>query len=243
MKRLSIRPLFVAALLAVTLGASLAAAQTAPASVLDNRVTASGTGEIRVAPDMAMLTAEATYTRKSVKEAADEVRKAMDAILKAARPAVRGPEDLRTTRLTVNPDYDWADGVRKFRGYTASQSIEITVRDLSKVEKLTESLFATSMTGLGGLEMRHSQADSLRREALTLATRDARDNAAKICAAVGRACGDLLSARMAGTAGPVPPPMFAAEMRLQKSDAGNGAPLQAGVLTYSAAVEADFRLK
>jgi uncharacterized protein YggE len=226
---------------ALTLGASLAAAQ--PASPLDNRVTASGTGEIRITPDMALLTAEATFTRKTVKEAADEVRKAMDAILKAAKPAVRGSEDLRTTRLTVNPDYEWLPAGRRFKGYTASQSIEITVRDLSKVEKLTEALFATPMTGLGGLELRHSQADSLRREALTLATRDARDNAAKICASVGRACGDLLSARMAGTSGPVPPPMYAMEARLQKSDAGNGVPLQAGVLTFSAAVEADFRLK
>jgi uncharacterized protein YggE len=238
------KTLLSATLLTLTLGAALAAAQTGTAaSPLDNRVTASGTGEIRVTPDMALLTAEATFTRKTVKEAADEVRKAMDAILKAARPAVRGAEDLRTTRLTVNPDYEWLSTGRRFKGYTASQSIEITVRDLARVEKLTEALFATPMTGLGGLEMRHSQADSLRREALTLATRDARDNAAKICASVGRSCGDLLSARMAGTSGPVPPPMYAMEARLQKSDAGNGVPLQAGVLTFSAAVEADFRLK
>ena len=232
------------ALTTLALGASLASAQ-APASTataLDNRVTATGTGEIRVTPDMALLTAEATFTRKTVKEAADETRKAINAILKAANKSVNGPEDLRTLRLNVNPEYDWVEGARKFRGYTASQSIEITVRDLSKVEGLTESLFATGMTGLGGLELRHSKADSLRREALTLATRDARENAAKICAAVGRSCGDLLSARMGGSSGPMLP-MVMEQRAAFKSDAGNGVPLQAGVLTFSALVDADFRLR
>lgn len=230
--------------LAVFLSAAPAAAQPpspqfAPAPA---GVTVAGTGEVKAAPDMAVITAEASFTRKTVKEAAGEVRRSMDAILKAARKAARSDDDLRTGRVSVRPEYDWAEGKSVFRGYTAAQSLEITVRDLSKVESLTEDLFAAPVTSLGGLQLLHSKADSLRREALALAVRDARDNAATICAAAGRTCGDMIAVRMQGAGLSAPAPVFA-EARAFKADAGGGAQVAAGLLTFSAAVEADYRLK
>jgi uncharacterized protein YggE len=228
--------------LAAFLSASPAAAQALSPPVPEPRVTVVGAGEVKAAPDMAVITAEASFMRKTVKEAADEARRSMDAILKAARKAARSDDDLRTGRLSVNPEYDWTDGKRVFRGYTAAQSLEITIRDLSKVASLTEDLFAAPVTSLGGLQLLHSKADSLRREALTLAMRDARDNAATICAAAGRTCGDVVAIRMQGAGGaPAPMPVFA-EARAFKAD-GGGAQVEAGLLTFSAAVEADYRLK
>jgi uncharacterized protein YggE len=222
--------------------AALAAPASAQPPVLEPRVTVTGTGEIKAAPDMAVITAEASFTRKTVKEAAAETRKSMDAIVKAGRKAARSADDLRTGRLSVNPEYDWTDGKRVFRGYTASQSLEITIRDLSKVEGLTEDLFAAPVTSLGGLQMMHSAADSLRREALALAVRDARDNAAKICAAAARQCGEAVAIRMQG-AGAAPMPMYVEARAFKAADAGGGAQVEAGLLTFSASVEADYRLK
>ncbi len=222
--------------------AAAPAAQPAPAQAGEPRVTVIGVGEVKAAPDMAVITAEASFTRKTVKEAAAETRKAMDAIVKAARKATRSADDLRTGRLSIHPEYDWAEGKRRFLGYTASQSLEITIRDLSKIESLTEDLFAAPVTGLGGLQMLHSAADSLRREALAIAVRDARDNAAKICGAAGRSCGEAMAIRMQGAGAPPPQPMFAEARAFKAADAG-GAQVEAGLLAFSAAVEADYRLE
>src|SRR5690606_22287637 len=133
------------------------------------RVTVTGTGEIRVAPDMAVITVEATFTRPTPREAAAEARKALESALEVARKAVREPSDLRTARVSLNAEYDWTDGRRVFRGYAASQTLEITVRDLAKLEGLLGDLYATKITGLSGPEFRHANADSLRREAAALA--------------------------------------------------------------------------
>ncbi len=237
-------PLTLPALaLLAALAAPLAAQpRSAPPGFGHGTVSVVGSGEIKVAPDMAVITAEASHTRRTAQEAAAETRKAMDAILKAARKAARSADDLRTGRLSVQPEYDWADGKRRFLGYTAAQSLEITIRDLSKVESLTEDLFAAPVTSLGGLQMLHSAADSLRREALALAVRDARDNAAKICAATGKSCDEPVAIRMQGAGLPAPVPVFA-EARAFKADAATGAQVQAGLLTFSATVEADFRMK
>jgi uncharacterized protein YggE len=217
---------------------SLAVAQP-PAP--EPRVTAQGTGDILVAPDMAKFSVESVNNDDSPIDAAKDTRKDMAAILAAARRLVRNPADLRTTRVSINPEYEWVEGKRKFRGYAASQTLEITVRDLSKLDSLMEDLTRAKITTLGSLEFQHSKADSLRREALAYATQNARLNAAKICEPLGVACNEILGIRMAGTAGPGPMPMFAE--RMIKSDAASNAPLQAGVLTFSASVEADFKLK
>ena len=97
------------------------------------------------------------------------------------------------------------------------------------------------MTGLQGPDFRHSQADSLRREAGALAVRDARENARVLCAAADKTCDELIALRMAG-AGHTPQPKFEA-MRAMAADAGGVMPVQPGVLTFGASVEAEYRLR
>ena len=206
----------------------------------ERRVTAQGTGEIQVAPDMARVTVEAVSNDDSPVDAAMETRRNMNTILTAARRLVKDPADLKTTRLAVNPEYEWIEGKRKFRGYNATQSLEITVRDLPKIDSLLGDLLKSKLTTLGNLEFTHSKADAYRREALLVATRNARDNAAKMCEAITLVCDEVLSVRMQGSSGgPEGAPMM---FRMAK-DAGNSMPVQLGMLTFSAMVEADFKIK
>jgi uncharacterized protein YggE len=217
--------------------ASLAVAQP-PAPI--PHVSAQGTGEIQATPDIAKLSVESVNNDGSPLDAAKDTRKDMATIVAAARRFVRNPNDLLTTRLAVNPVYEWVEGKRKFRGYDASQTLEITLRDVSKVDSLIAELLKTNLTTLGNLEFRHSKSDSLHREALAVATRDARDNAFKICGSLGLTCDEIMSVRMSGTGqGPMP---LANQFRMAKAD-GGGMPVQMGVLTFTAMVEADFKLK
>ncbi len=234
-------------------GLTLAAAQPEPTDAsrrggpggsftLPARLSVSGTGEIRVAPDMAVITVEATFTRGTPREAAAEVRKAMDAALVHIRKAVKDSADLRTARISLNPQYDWNDGKRVFRGYAASQTLEVTVRDLGKIEALLGDLFKTPVTGLNGPEFRHSKADSLQREAGALAVRDAAANAAVLCAAAGKTCDDLVSLRAGGAGDPQFPVAEFKAVRMS-ADAAGSMPVQPGTLTFTASVQADYRMK
>jgi uncharacterized protein YggE len=233
--------LFALAIFAV-LTAEIFAASAQP-HPFDNRVTVTGSGEVRVTPDLAVITVDAAFTRITPRQAADEVRKTLNEVLRIARKAVRDSGDLRTARIGLNPEYDWTDGKRVFRGYTASQSLEITVRDLAKMEGLLEELFKTSINGVNGPDFRHSRADSLRREAGSLAMRDAAGNARNLCEAAMRSCEELIGARMTGSSIPGPFPMQEFKAMRTAADAGTAMPVQPGTLTFSAMVEADYRLK
>jgi uncharacterized protein len=205
----------------------------------DNRITVTGSGEIAVEPDMAVITVEAVNRAGSPRGALAGTRKDMNNILAAARKSVRDSvRDLRTTNVAVNPEYEWAEGKRRFRGYSASQALEVTIRDLALLEAVLEDLARAPVTTMGNLEFRHSKADSLRRAAEILALREAAVAARNLCGAVGRVCEDLLAARVGG-AGPAPMP----EMRMMRMAADAGATVQPGVLTFAAAVEADYRIE
>lgn len=220
-------------------GFSLSHAGSTP----ENRVTVRGTGEIRVAPDMAVLTVEASYTRNTPKEAGAETARAMREILTAARKMVRDTADLRTARLQLNPEYDWnsSRGERKLRGYAASQTLEVTLRDLSRLEDLLDALFQAPLTGLGGPDFRHSRADSLTRAAHALAMKDAAVNARVLCEAAERRCDRLIAARMSGGNGDPVHPM--PEARMMMADSKAGMPVQPGLLTFSGSVTAEYRLE
>lgn len=239
-----INPVFASVVASLLLAGGVAStfAQPGPAPFPQPRVSVTGTGEIRVAPDIAVITVDATFTRSTPRDAAAEVRKAMDAALAQVRKVVKDSTDLHTARVSLNPEYDWNEGKRVFRGYAASQTLEITVRDLAKIETLLGDLFKTTITGLNGPDFRHSKADSLRREAGALAVRDAAANAKVLCAAAGRTCDELVSLRAGGTSGPhYPAPEF--KVMRMSADAGSAMPVQPGLLTFSASVEADYRLK
>jgi uncharacterized protein YggE len=211
----------------------------------ESRVTVTGVGEVRVAPDMALLTVEASNKGSSPLSASNDTRKDMNQILGAVRKLVRDSvRDLRTTRISVNPEYEWTDGKRKFRGFTASQTLEITVFDVSKIEALLDAVMNKPVSTLGNLEFRHTKADSLGRAASALAMQNAAENARSLCGAAKRSCEELVGVRMGGAAGPGPFPgaEFKAA-RMMGADAGGGMPVQPGVLAFVATVDADYLLK
>jgi uncharacterized protein YggE len=224
-------------------GAPAASPAPSASSSHAGRVSVTGTGEILVAPNIAVFTVEASNTEKSPIGASADTRKAMNSIVLAARKFAPNPGDLRTTRISIQPEYEWPEGKRKFRGYTASQTLEVTVRDLTKLDSLLEAVNRTSFTTMGNLEFRHSKADSLQREARSLAIRNAAVNASGLCAAAGRTCDELIGARAGGAqgVGPFPAPM--AEMRAFKAAGGSAMPVLPGVLVFSEVVEADYKLK
>jgi uncharacterized protein YggE len=229
----------------VTPPPSRSASVAAAPAALGGLVTVIGLGEVQVSPDIVSLAVEVVNTHKSPVSASADTRKAVNAVLAAARKTVPNPNDLQTTRISINPEYEWTEGKRKFRGYVASQTIEITLRELPRLDSLLEHLNKSPFTTLGNLEFRHSKADSLKREARVLAIRNAAVNAKSLCAAAGRACDELVGARADGamSGGPGPVNMEFKGARMMAADAGSAMPVLPGQLKFSASVEADYRLK
>jgi uncharacterized protein len=140
-----------------------------------------GIGKTKVLPDQVEVTIKAEFTRPAMKQAVTETQATMDEVLKVAQRYVKESFDIKTSSISSNKDYEYSQGKRSFKGYQASQAVDITLRDISRFEKFTEEMLATRISQIENLSFSHSKKDSILREVDLLAIDDAHHSALKIC--------------------------------------------------------------
>ena len=198
---------------------------------------------------LAMLSDRATLTlgvesRKAQLSAArTEVTRAVDALLKLTRELKIDPKHVRTTRLTVQPEYNWnaENASRTLTGYLVSRQVEIDLRDLDKLGTLLERAIDAGANQIGDPQLDSSRRRDYEREALAKAVDDARLNAETLARAAGVKLGAVrtLSASSAASP-PIVMPRVMAMKAMEAADAAGT--YQSGQLNFSASVQAEYEL-
>jgi uncharacterized protein len=171
--------LVAAALFAATL-------QTAPseAQTMDVKVTATNpvvtigvTASEEATPDMASLSAGVEASSPDAKVALDEANKKMAKLMAAVKAAKFDPKDMQTSAVSVQEDFDYTDNGPVSKGFKASNSVTLTVRDLKKLEKLISNLVDAGATNVSGpyfsIENEDALTDKARMKAFDQARRRA----------------------------------------------------------------------
>src|SRR5437588_7152396 len=115
----------LAAILAGTLLATPALAQTAPPAM----ISVTGEASVSVAPDLAQVDGGVTSEAKTAREASDANNAAMGKVLLALKGAGIDEKDYQTSRLSLQPQYAQATqgrtGTPQIAGYRASNRVTI----------------------------------------------------------------------------------------------------------------------
>jgi uncharacterized protein YggE len=123
---------------------------------------------------------------------------------------------MSTAGLDVVPNWEH-DGTKMVRnGFTVTNRIAVTVRDLEAVGRILDAGLEAGATGLDGVSFRLADEAPAADEARRAAVADARTRAATIADASGGRLGALLS--MAEGVTSVPGPFPAARMMAMASD-------------------------
>ena len=124
-----------------------AAPQLATASS-EAGIWVTGTGEMNLPPDIALLRLGVETTSPSVNEARNEAANAMDAVVAAVKAKGLADEDIQTTSFNIWPQYDRQEvvtngvrsTVRVLSGYTVSNDAVIKIRDLDEVGNIIDDV-------------------------------------------------------------------------------------------------------
>lgn len=115
-------------------------------------ITVHGSGKATLPPDVARISLTVQHTSPTVAEAQVATTKQTNTVIDAVKGQGVANTDVKTDSYTISPQYSYpnqcADGARcptysgspKITGYQVSQSIQVTVRDLTKVGTLLEKL-------------------------------------------------------------------------------------------------------
>ena len=203
----------------------------------------SGQGEVRAEPDRATVMLGVESRKPKLEDARAAVAKTVDAVLKLTRDLQIDPKLVRSTRISVQPEYNWGANnanERTLIGYYVSRQVEVELRDLEKLGQLLEKSTDLGVNQMGDPRLDSSKRQDLTREALAKAVVDARQNAEVIAKAAGARLGNARTINANTEFTQAPQPMVRA-MAMEAKAAG-GAPFQSGEMTFNATVTVQYDL-
>jgi uncharacterized protein YggE len=216
-----------------------APAPAPPAPAAPRVIRVSGDSRVNVRPDVAVLFTGVESTGKDLarvtKDAAGQMRRVLAAIRESGVPE----KDVRTTRHDVQVERPWDKGrPGPITGYTISDEVRVTVRDLAKLGPLIERVTAAGSNSIRSLSFEKDDPTAERAQALAQAYASARAKAEALARAAGVALGEVISLSET-VQGPVVPVFRGARLAAE----ADGAAVSAGEVEIAGSVEVTFAIR
>lgn len=169
-----------------------------------NTITVTGKSEKMVKPDIATITIGITEEAKTVATAQEKATTKINSAITAVKDLGVDEKDIKTTNYSIYPRYDYIkaapvngveyySGKQVLAGYTVSQSLEIKIRDLTKVGDVIAKASASGLTDVGSLSFSVDKEDAVKDEVRNGAIADAKTNARDLSKQLGVHLGKLVS--------------------------------------------------
>jgi uncharacterized protein YggE len=151
-------------------------------------ISVNGTAEVNVAPDEAILRLGVESRDKELAVAKSRHDERVKKLIGIARDAGVEAKYIQTSQLTMGPEY--SDNYRRsFAGFQVSQSISLTLKDLSKYEVLMIRVLEAGVNEVQGIEFAVADPAKYRAEARLKAIRIAREKAGAMATQLGQTVG------------------------------------------------------
>jgi uncharacterized protein YggE len=197
----SARLLAVAVLAGVGL---LTAVTAAPATAQDTgsvatdqtaTVTVLGHGSVAVKPDTATLSIGVSVTDPDLAQAQQEATRLMTKVIAAVKANGVKDDDIQTAYYNVYAitRYDENGNPSGIVSYQVSNQVQVTVRDLGKVESVLEDAVTAGANTIYGVSFGIADPSAAKSQARAEAVADAKQRAEELAAAAGLTLGRVVS--------------------------------------------------
>ena len=196
-------------------------------------ITVTGTGTLTSVPDEATFTVGVQTQGSTAREALASNSEQMRRVIGAVRSAGVSKDDIQTQDVSVSANY--SDG-NQIDGYSASNSVLVTIRDLTRAGKVLDAASNAGANQVYGPSLSRSDQDALERKALRDAVGEARTKAEVLAKAAGVSLGGVTAITEGSSGGAEP--YYATDLRMAKADA----PIEPGTQDIQASVTVTFAI-
>ena len=172
-------------------------AQTQVPCAAQRLVRATGEGIVSTVPDRAKISVGVVTQALSAQEAAAQNATQVEAVLAQLRLLLGVGADLQTINYSLTPNYRYPQGggTPTLVGYTASNTVEVTMADLSITGRVIDAAAQAGANQIQSLRFTLADPEPLRVRALTAAAKQARARAEAIASGLGLHLGAVISAQ------------------------------------------------
>ncbi|TXH63746.1 MAG: SIMPL domain-containing protein [Thermomonas sp.] len=241
------RPLILALALATSLsGTPMTAnaqsvAEPGTASPQGTLLSVSAEASAHRVPDVATLSTGVVTQAADANAAMRTNAQQMDKVMAAIRAAGIAERDVQTSGINLNPQYKYVENAPpSIVGYQASNTVNVKVRDLSKLGKVLDAFVEQGANQINGPSFEVDKPDEAYDEARVAAIRKAQARAQTYADALGLKVRRIISIGEGGASFPRPMPM----LRAMAADAGfaKETAISPGESTLSVNIEVVFEL-
>lgn len=172
-------------------------------TTMDKSISVTGTGTMKVDPDVAYVQLGVTTQKNTSKEARSENAKTIATIRKALIKAGVKDEDIQTQYLNAYSTYDYsapsatlvpAESTSMSTICVVSNQLKISVRDLNKLGSIVNSALDAGATDFNGVDYAIEDSDKYYDQLVDEAMKSANNKAKLIAKASGMTLGSIVSA-------------------------------------------------
>jgi len=173
--------------------APAAASAPAPTGDVPRTITVVGEGQVTKAPDTAVINMGVQVSDSDVKAATKKVTDQMNSLLKALKNSGIDEKYIQTSYYNIYVDRPYTpDGNPGEATYQASNSVQVTVRDLSKITEILGAAIEAGANNINSIEFKLADASAQRSEARAKAVENAQERAAELAKLNGVQVGQVL---------------------------------------------------
>jgi uncharacterized protein len=207
----------------------------------DRSIEVTGEGSVSAAPDFARVSLGVTTTAKDAREAMAANAKSANALVALIKAQGVSPADIQTSEISISPMFSNQPtaqaGTPTITGYSVSNNVTVTVRDISSLGALLDKAVAAGANAIYGIGFGENDPSALLDKARPLAVADARRKAEIYALAGGAKIGRLMELTEEAGARPI---AFAARAYAQGAAAPT--PIEAGQDKLTVTIMARFEL-
>ncbi len=156
-------------------------------------ITVSASGSVTLTPDMATFNVEASETKKTTSEALNETNKKINEVLTILYKYGIDDKDISTNSINLSPRYNWEDGKQILIGQSASQSINVKLKNIDVLGKIIDEIGSISNINLYSINFDKEDKESAYNEARTKAVQNAIAKATTLVEAANMELGEPIS--------------------------------------------------
>ena len=216
---------------------------SARADTLAGTISVSGSAERRMQPDLAQISIGIESRHLQLETARREAGAKTIAVLRVLDEIGIAKQEIDSSAVLVQPEFAWdaKSGERRLQGYLVIRTIRLRLLEIDKLGAILERSMRAGANQIAPPQFLLREETRIRRELLTEATRDAKQNAIAVADGLGVKLGATRKIETVDTEGP----LYGAPMMLRASAAEADRALteesyKPGEVTLRARVSASF---
>ena len=195
-----------------------------------------GSATVPIKPDKATIQFSVVTTALTAQDAANQNANQVTAVLSALNTVLGPNANIQTLSYSLTPNYNFPQNQPPFlTGYTASNTVQVTVTDLSIIGKVIDTGVQAGANRVQGLQFGLQDDQPSRQQALKMATAQAKAHADAMASGFGLHTGAALAIQEGSTSSPGP-------ILLGAATPGATTPIETGVVNVQASVTLEVAL-